>query len=250
MTNTIKAIIVDDELSARENLADMLALYCPEVNVIASFATAEAALSEILQVQLDLLFLDISLGTNTGFDLIKQLPNDRSFDIIMVTAHENFALEAYQNSVTDYLLKPIAKTDLLRCINNFKKKLGSKNHHNDIIDVINQFKKQENKKLIVSSREGSDIIRVQDILYLEANGSYTKIVLLNGKELLSSKNLKTQLFELSDAQTIIRIHKSHAVNKNEITKIIKTPFTKIILSNNIELAVSDQYREELYQAIL
>lgn len=245
----LNALIVDDEFQARENLKDMLEAYCPDVVVADECKDVTTALVKIANFRFDILFLDINLGAETGFDLLGKLEGEKNFHIVFVTAYDQYALKAFKAEAIDYLLKPLSRTDLIQCIEKIKRRalVHVPSLNPDLLSVIKALQKAEVKKIIVPGRkDGSDIIAATRIIYLQADGSYTKIWLDQGRELYSSKNLKHYEMVLEETSLFIRVHKSFLVNREHITRIIKTQPARIILSNDAIIPISEQMKEMIY----
>jgi two-component system LytT family response regulator len=246
MKDKLKALIVDDELSARENLACLLETYCPDVCVAGTCSSVEDAAVFVARTAIDILFLDINFGAASGFDLLAKLPLVRPFQVIFVTAHDQYALDAFKVNALDYLLKPVSRQELIRCVAKCTDYYKGRS-----VDPGTALRAgSEEAKIVVAGKTGSDIVAVSALRYLQASGSYTILVLKDGRELYSSRNLKSHLAEIAAAQDIIRIHKSYAVNKHCIVRVIKSPFARIVLDNDLLLPLSDLYKQDVYQQLL
>lgn len=244
----LNAIIVDDEPAARENLQALLEAYCPEVHVIADCGDVRSAYQCILgHTAFDVLFLDINLGKETGFDLLELIPDRKDFHIVFVTAYDQYALKAFNAEAIDYLLKPVSRDALTKCIGKIRR-LG--NSHNavpeSLLQALQTVRRQETKKILVPGREGSDIVAAALILYIQAEGSYTRIRLEDGRELYSSRNLKHYEGLLEETGLFIRVHKSYIANKEHIIRLVKTQPARIILSNEVAIPISDQMKDIVY----
>ncbi len=208
----MKALIVDDEQFCRDNLKMMIEEYCPEISEIEQAGSAEEARKMINISRPDLMFLDIKMPSESGFELLESL-EDRTISVIFTTAHSEFALKALKARAVDYLEKPIAIDDLQNAVS--KIKINSKDTGNslgEIKELIRKvYREHEEDKIAVPMREGYEIIACKDLVHLEASESYTTLYLADGKKMLSSKNIKVYEDKLNTT-TFFRVHKSHIIN--------------------------------------
>jgi two-component system LytT family response regulator len=245
----LTAIIVEDEELARENLKLLVAEFCPNVNVVAAEDNIEDAVKSINQFSPDILFLDIKIQKNTGFELLKQV-DSVGFEIIFTTAYAEFAIEAIKFSAIDYLLKPIDINDLKIAVSKVEKKRNNNNLTQKIEALFYNLQRKPEKypKLAVPSTNGLTIIHVKDILYCEADGNYTKIHLLKGSSLLICKTLKEYDIILSKFN-FFRVHHGFLVNLNEINNYVRGDGGYVVLSNKKEIEVSKRKKEEFLKIL-
>jgi len=195
----ITSLIVDDEANSRENILILLNKYCPQVLVAGTADNLEDAEELIGEVNPQLVFLDIQLGAKTAFTLLEKLKTV-NFEIIFITAHNKFAVEAFNFSAIDYLLKPIDIDKLVKAVDNATSKIGSKTIHNSM-EVMMQHLKSFNRsqqKIGLATSAGYEMVYISEIMYCMANGSYTDFFFESGEKLTVSKNLKYYEKLLSD----------------------------------------------------
>ena len=178
--NKLTAIIVDDELHGRENLKKILENYCREINVLGVADSVVTAKELVNRFNPDVVFLDISMPVLDGFDFLHEF-DERNFMVVFVTAHEEFGIKAVKAGAADYILKPVnikeLKQTIKKLLSNHNKNL--KTEHSD-----------ETDKLIVPSSHGFQIMPFDDIIRIEADGSYAKVVVKSGKTTIVSRTLK------------------------------------------------------------
>ncbi|MGE9314091.1 LytR/AlgR family response regulator transcription factor [Niabella sp. CJ426] len=213
------AIIIDDEVTARESLKELLSIFCPGVRVTHMAESYKVAFELLQSITPEIIFLDIHLGKETGFDLLNVLVN-KPTAIIFVTASEQHSLKAFDYAATDYLLKPVSGLRLQKAV----EKVALKNTRwikSEIEDLKNAIasEKRNNKRLYISTRTGAEIVNSDDLLYIQALGNYVKLVLLNGSEIVTSKLLKQLEDDLAQVKTFLRIHKSFIANLAHIKSI-------------------------------
>ena len=246
----IKALIIDDELSARESLIKVLNLYCENITVVAVGSSVEDAIDLIYRFSPDIVFLDIEMPNGNGFTLFEKIKQP-SFETIFTTAYEEFAIKAFRISALDYLTKPIDFRQLQEAIGKYrqKQKIGIREQRFELLIENMTNRPSEFNKIVLPDYEGYSMINISDIIYCQADGSYTHIYLLNGKKLTTSKLLKS-IEELLPNETFFRIHKSYLVNLNLIKRYIKIDGNQVVLENNIKLDVSDRNRKEFLDKLL
>ena len=210
---SINTIIIDDEQHARENLKILLEDFCPNVTVIAEAGSAEEARSLIEKHKPNLLFLDINMPHEDGFELLDSIEN-KNFSVIFITAHNQFALKALKAGAIDYIEKPIDIDDLKNAVSKISTEGKSEGNvdYNMIKTLLNEYKNDSKSDIIaVPTLSGYEIIKAEDIVHLEADESYTRIFLADGKKCTSSMTI-ARYEKVLDTNIFFRIHKSHIIN--------------------------------------
>lgn len=243
----IRAIIVEDEKHSRETLRNLLAEFCPQVSLAGMAASVEEALPLIRAARPDLLFLDIELQTGTGFDLLAQLP-DLDFDIIFTTAFEQYAIKAIKFSSLDYLLKPIDLEELQAAVAKAEKRQAETGHKAQLDVLLSHLRSPggATRKICLSTAEGLEFITTSDILYCEANGSYTDFHLKPNRKIVVSKNLKEYESLLSD-RDFMRVHNSFLINLREVRRFVKSEGGYIMMNNDAMIGISPKKRPEFFE---
>ncbi|MCL4857397.1 MAG: response regulator, partial [Flavobacteriales bacterium] len=173
----ISAIIIDDEQNARSNLRMLLEEYCPEVTVVAEAQSANEAREMIEIHHPQLLFLDINMPNEDGFELLDSLP-EKDFSVIFITAHNQFALKALKSGALDYIEKPIDIDELIEAVSKIKIEQQKPTEITDMKQLVDFFQHQSTAGTIaIPTLSGFEIIKTSDIVRLEADESYTKIFL-------------------------------------------------------------------------
>ncbi len=246
----IKAIIIDDEQLAIESLQWEIENFSQEVKVIESFTNPKDAISGINYLKPDLVFLDIEMPEIDGFQLL-QLLDYKNFDLIITTAYNQYAIQAFKANAIDYLLKPIDPDDLTQAIEKIKNRQTSQTSTKNIETVLNNLVKdnlQKTKKIPLGLSNKIILVDYEDILYCKSDGSYTTIFMRNGDEHVVSKNIK-HIEELLPDTVFLRIHKSYIVNLNEIKGLIKQGSGELILSNEKIIPISRSHRKNIFTAL-
>ena len=240
----IQAIIIDDEQNNIDNLAILLNKNCPKVEIIATALTSEEGESIILKHNPDLVFLDIQMPDRNGFDLIKSLQNI-SFEIIFVTAFNQYGIQALKLSAIDYLLKPINITELKFAVQKAEQKIVLKKQNLSIENLINLLQQKNNKefhKIALQSSKETRFIEAEKIIRCESSNNYTTFFLVNGQKIMTSKPIYKYEEMLSD-YGFIRCHQSHLVNKKFIKSWVKELGGYLLLDDLSQIPISLQKRE-------
>ncbi|TVQ42081.1 MAG: DNA-binding response regulator [Saprospirales bacterium] len=241
----INAIIIDDEVACTESLKIELEMYCPQIEVMAVCNTAEEGLSKIVSLKPDLVFLDIEMPWMNGFELLRQL-NQINFEVIFITAYDQFALKAFEFSAVDYLLKPIKKEDLISAVQKVEQrrtKLLSTEHIEAMLSNMN-FLTKDFSSIAVPTGEGLEFIPVDEIIYCEADNNYTYIHKSGGDSLLLSKTLKEVEGMLSN-HSFFRIHQSFLINMKHLRKYVRGQGGYVVMSNKKDLPVARSKKDGL-----
>lgn len=236
----ITAIIVEDEMHSREALKNLLNDYCPDVRLLGT-ATGVVEGSLLLGKTLpDLVFLDIEMDDGTGFDLLKAAGR-LSFEVIFTTAHSHYALKAIKFSAIDFLMKPIDIDELVAAIGKVERKQEGNNQVKNLLANLNAADHRDHKITLATS-EGLEFIRVSQIVYCEAQGSYTNFFLTNRHSLMVSKNLK-EYESLLKGYPFFRIHQSYLINLDQVERYKKADGGSVMMSNGMELGIAQKKKE-------
>lgn len=240
----INAIIIDDERNNIKNLEQLLHLYCPEVNIISNAFNAKNGKEIILELDPDLVFLDIQMPGENGFELLQSLPK-YAFDVIFVTAHDQYGIKAVKFAAIDYLLKPIDIEELKIAVKKVTEKKELGNQNNQLKNLMQLLKENQNEhRIALSSSQEIRYVRPCDIMRCESSNNYTTFFLASGENLLISKPIYFYE-ELLNDYNFTRCHQSHLVNKKFITSFIKEDGGYLLLEDNTRLPVSKQKKEKI-----
>lgn len=242
----INALIIDDEQSGCDVLGDLLKMNHPEVNVLPPALRLNDAISGIEKHKPDLVFLDIKLGHENGFDVLRRV-KWKGFHTIFVTAYSQYAIDAFKVSAVDYLLKPVAMDELADAINKFKERsenFALSANYQRLADELKQKQESANQKLVLLTTEGHEIVKTADILYLIADDNYTKVYVKNATPKLVAKTLKHFEDQLSP-QSFVRIHKSQLVNLEHIVTFNSRHASYVKMIDGRKLEVSRRKRQQL-----
>ena len=245
----LKAILVDDEESSRSSLREKILRHCPQVSIIESCESAQTAISAIDTMHPDLVFLDIEMPVMNGFLMLQQL-QFKNFELIFTTAYDHYAIKAIRFSALDYLMKPIEIEELKSAVQRAgeKKAQNTPNHQMELLLENILPKKPSFQRLAIPTAEGLQFIKLNDIIYLEANVNYTHFYLSGNQKYIVSRTLK-DFEEMLPNDTFIRIHNSYIINKDYTEKYIRGEGGQVVLSNGAVLDVAKRKKADFLKAI-
>lgn len=235
----IRSIIVDDEAGSIFTLKSLLGEYCTEVEVIAVSDNPLEAIELIRTMKPDLVFLDIEMPYANAFDLLDQL-KPVSFEVVFVTAFNEYALKAFKYAAVDYLLKPVSITDLKESVERIKKKVQIPSVNNQRVDeLLNSLKEPSNHSNILSlpSLRGMDFVELKEVIFMEASGNYVEINFINGKRLIVTKTLK-DMEDLLPRENFYRIHHSYIVNMLHVSRYVNGRGGQVVLTDGTPITVA------------
>lgn len=246
----IRAVIVDDELNAHENLQYLLEKHCVGVTIVGNAFNVDEAISLIQKTAPNLVFLDIEMPNKSGFELFDGIENIL-FQTIFVTAYDQYAIRAFSVAAIDYLLKPIAVDLLQKAV----QKVSSKQEEQNMIARVKAF--QENnlqtaiKKLSIPYKSDYVILNVENILYIEAARMYS---IIHTNETTATQAFiyakKLSYFEdiLQANTNFCRTHRSWIVNLDHVETYSKKDH-QLYLHNTQQIPVSKSYKEIVEQKL-
>jgi two-component system LytT family response regulator len=246
----ISTVLVDDEKDSIRVLQKLLESYCPQVEVVGTAEGVETALAVIQATRPDLLFLDIEMTQGNAFDLLKQL-RPLTFQVIFVTAFDNYAIRAFKYSAVDYLLKPVDIDELVSAV----ERVAERSQQRTIIDQMQAFLDNmgnfqlAQQKMAVPTIDGLIFINLKEVVRLEATSSYTQIILENREVIMATRTIK-DYEDVLPGTLFCRIHNSHIINLQKIEKYHKGRGGYVVLEDGSEIEVASRRRQEFLQRLL
>lgn len=235
----MKVLIVDNDEILRLGLRTLLT-QIDGIAAINEAAGVEEGLRILESTQPDVVLLDVEMDDGTGFDFLNRLSNYK-FQVIFITSHNKYAVEAFKFSALDFVQKPIDPEDLKRALSRVKEFLKS----NDLLSQIQVLQsalagiRKVDEKIVLRDNKSLYFIKVNDILNCEAQGSYTTFYITNGDKIVVSKSLREYEALLSPFG-FIRTHNSHLVNPKKITRLDKSDGGFLILENGSTVPISQR----------
>lgn len=245
----MRAILVDDENSNLENLRTLLEKHCPQVTIISSAQNVADAVDAIEKYSPDLVFLDIQMGEQTGFDVLKLLPT-RNFEVIFVTAYDQYGIQAVKFAALDYLLKPIDIEELVNAVSKAEHKRATQIQSSQLDFLMQQLKKPETAVSKIALQMQSEIryVNLSEIIRCEADNTYTHFFLSGDEKILVSKSLK-EYADLLRPNGFLRTHQSHLVNPNYVKSWLKEDGGVLLLVCGEKIPISKPNRETVKKAL-
>jgi|AntRauTorcE11898_2_1112593.scaffolds.fasta_scaffold02284_3 two-component system LytT family response regulator len=239
----LKAIIIEDEFNARQALKNMLEFYHPEIELIGESASVKDSVALLEKAAPDLLFMDVRLPDGESFEIFRNI-KARGFQIIFITAYDEYALPAIKLSALDYLLKPVKPRELNLAIEKALKSRENEELMDMKIDtcVSNFNSSGRPRKIIINTTEKMHVINTQDIVRCEARENYTDIHLIGDERIIAAKTLK-ELEEMLTPYGFYRIHHSHLINMHYVKAFEKRSAGAVLLSNGQHIPVSNRRKE-------
>lgn len=245
--NKLRAIIVDDEESARDVLQNLLLRFCPDVELIAKCENVLEAVDVINKEHPDLVFLDIEMPNYAGYEIVNFF-KEINFEIIFVTAYDQYAIRAFEIAAIDYLLKPVDIDRLKLSIARVKTQRNTEQQAQRLALLSNTLESKQLKNIVVSDKGQQNIIPIESIIAIEAQESYC-IIHTTDKKIVASKNLKHFETVLESLPQFIRVHKSWIINKAHLQNYSKSDLT-IQLSGGLSAKLSKYKKAEFEAAIV
>jgi two-component system LytT family response regulator len=247
----LTTLIVDDESAGREILADMLQRHCPEIEVAGIAASVAVARQEVERLKPDVVFLDIEMPRENGFDFLNSLPY-RSFFTVFTTAYSHYALQAIKASAIDYLLKPIGINDLTSAVTRLLSLYNSpRQHHSEYrrgLDVLagNLEAGSTITRLNLPHAKGFKVVDIRDLVHLSADSNYTVVHLSGRQNMVVSIPLK-EFEDILAGLPFFRTHKSHIINLDYLMEYTTDDGGYVILKDGSRVEISKRRLAEFLQ---
>lgn len=248
MSHTIQTLIVDDEAQSRALISKLLFTHFPDIGIDEA-GDISSALNKINLRFPDLLFLDVQMRGETGFDLLDQLAN-RQFEIIFTTAHSEFAVRAFRYSAMDYLMKPVDTNEFIDTVHKALERILQKHPSSTgrigFLQKLIKEQAQLPEKITIPTTEGFLLVSIKDILYCRAISNYTAFYLSGNEKVISSQTLG-HYEEILSSRHFFRAHRSYLVNLEHIRKYKRGDGGTIVMTNGEEIEVSRNNKEAFLQ---
>ncbi len=242
----MKVILVDDERVANESLELIIHEYLQDVEIVGTACSANEARKLITFSKPDLVFLDIEMPGEDGFELLKSLKSI-NFNIIFITAYNQYAIKAFKFSAIDYLLKPVKIPELISAINRVKEVMGQRQAP-DYKALLENIQSAKPVKIVLSTTESREYLNIGDIIRIEGDVNYSKFFLIGGRTIMVSKTLKVYE-DLLIGNDFFRSHKSSLVNLKHVKRVISKDGLNIEMSDGSHAMLSRQCKDDFLQAM-
>jgi len=246
----ISAVIIDDEKNNIDNLVGLLQQLELPISIAGTSTNADDAIELIITTEPDLLFLDIQMPDKNGFDVLKALPHHH-FEVIFITAFDQYGIQAVKFSAIDYLLKPVNPDELVAAVRKVEVKLGRKKENlqlENLMELIRDKDAKKEHKLALASTKEIRFVNTSDIIRCESSNAYTEFFLADGTNIMVSRPI-FEYEELLAEYDFIRCHQSHLVNKKFVKSLIKEDSGYLLLDNGTRIPVSRGKKENVLNAL-
>ncbi|MGM0565118.1 MAG: LytR/AlgR family response regulator transcription factor [Bacteroidota bacterium] len=241
----LKTVIIDDENTARETIAHMVELYGDgTLDIVAYAENVKEGIATINKHNPDLVMLDIKMPDGTGFEVLDAF-GDINFDVIFVTAYEQYAIKAFKFAALDYILKPIDPNEFKKAIARTTRRKETKALNMQVKTMMEYMNHspREGKKIVLRSINSIHLVYVHDIVRAESDRNYSRFYFLDEPPVTVAKSLRN-FIDVLEEYGFIRVHQSHLINTDHIKKYMKNDFV-VVMNDNSEVPVSHRKRDFL-----
>jgi two-component system, LytTR family, response regulator len=238
----IKALIIDDESDSLKLLADELQEHCPQVTVVGKYSDSEEGLKAIHALKPNLVFMDIEMPRMNGFEILQHI-GGIDFSLIFVTAYDAFAVKAFKFSALDYLLKPVHTPELIAAIRKVEKQQTVDLQQLNLLRVQYQ-SGQHPQKLAIPHLGKVIFLSLEDIIYCEADGNYSKLYLSDKRTFVLTKTLR-DLQGFLEEKNFIRVHRQYLINLDHICEYVRGEGNYLVMSNGVSIPVARNQKDRL-----
>lgn len=242
-----KALIIDDENRTRDLIAKMINSFGFDIEAIPAGENVQSGIKAIEEFKPDIVFLDIQMPDGTGFDVLKSVEN-KNFEVIFITAHEEFAIKAIKFSALDYLLKPIDPIELKAAVEKALKALDQKKEESQFEALQYNIQPNQKRRLVLKTQESVFVVELDEIIRCEADRNYTSFFLTGGKKILVSKTLKDYETLLSP-HNFLRVQQSHLINLDFVDRYDKGNGGSVVMKDGSEVPLSPAKREIFFKIL-
>ncbi len=244
-----KVVIVEDQKHEQEALSRLLTEHFGEFRIIGIASTVPEAILLLEKTRPDLVFMDVLLPPDTSFSIIQSL-NDITFEIIFTTSFEEYAVKAFRLSAIDYLIKPIALSDLRQAVNKFLERKTISSTANHIKNLVENLRSSNSDQVRIAlpTLSGYTFVLVKDIVRCESDNTYTTFFTVDKNKLIVSKTLK-DCEQLLQEYRFFRVHNSHLINLDFISEYLKGEGGSVKMTDGSHVEVSRRRKEEFLRAL-
>lgn len=241
----MKALLIDDEKKARQVLRILIEENCPKITEIYEAENLLTGVNLIKEQEPNIVFLDIEMPEHSGLEILNFIEKEvYNFEIIFTTAYSEYAIQAFQLSAIDYLLKPVRPNQVKEAVNKAVSFLGNSQINNRLQELKESLQNSNFKKIGLPYADGIKFVNFSDIISLEADGMYTNVSTKNSEDVLVSKPLKFFVDALKKINTFYRPHRSYLINLSYIKEYIRKDGGYIIMENDKTISISREKKDE------
>lgn len=242
-----KALIIDDENRTRELIAKMITSFGFDIEAIPAGENVQSGIKAIEEIKPDIVFLDIQMPDGTGFDVLRSVKN-KNFEVVFITAHEEFAIKAIKFSALDYLLKPIDPSELRAAVERAIQAVDDKKEDSQFEALQNNIQPNQKRRLVLKTQESVYVVELHEIIRCEADRNYTSFFLVGGKKILVSKTLK-EYETLLSSHNFLRVQQSHLINLDYVDRYDKGNGGSVVMKDGSEVPLSPAKRDIFFKIL-
>lgn len=239
----MKALVIDNEKNIRETVVDLITAFCPQITSISQADGVVTGLKKIHEINPDIVFTDVEMDDGTGMEMLSKL-SDIKFQVIFITAHNKYAIDAFRFSAIDFLTKPINPDELAKSVQKAENSIKNKLYLEQVAVMNEKDSSRLEKKIVLKELDAIHVLKVKDLICCEASGIYTTFFIDNNKQIVVSKNLK-EYEEILEPFGFLRVHNSFLINGNRIEKFEKSDGGIVIMEGGHKIPVSQRKRDVL-----
>ncbi|MFH1296607.1 MAG: LytTR family DNA-binding domain-containing protein [Bacteroidota bacterium] len=241
MVRKVKTLLVDDELNSLQVIRNLLERYGPGFEVVDTAMTGTEAIEKIQALEPELVFLDITLPDCDGFFILDRC-REVSFEVIFVTAHDNYAIKAFELAAIHYLLKPVSHLEFQEALSRFLERRET-TYPVQRHQILQESIRNKPDKIVLPSLTGFTIITLDEIIRCQAESNYTLFFLTDQRKVMVSRTLNFYDNLLTDLQ-FCRVHNKHIVNLHHIQKFVRGKGGTLIMADQAEVDISESRKKE------
>jgi two-component system LytT family response regulator len=242
-----KALIIDDEQRTRELISKMVDSFGFDIETYPLGENVQSGISLIETLQPDIVFLDVQMPDGTGFEVLKSVKH-KQFEVIFITAHEEFAIKAIKFSALDYLLKPIDPDELKAALERALRSLDEKKEEIQFEALQQNIQPSQKRKLVLKTQDSVHVVDLEEIIRCEADRNYTSFYFTEGKKILVSKTLK-EYETLLTSYNFFRVQQSHLINLDFVERYDKGNGGAVIMKDGSEVPLSPAKRDVFFKIL-
>jgi two-component system LytT family response regulator len=241
----LSCYMVDDEPKAIETLSLLIKKYCPALHIVDSATSVQDGLAYLNDNTVDILFLDIKMQQETGFDLLRQLTNNFPH-IIFVTAHDEYGIQAIKFSATDYLLKPVNAEELIAAVHKVTvKKQTEKQQVEMLLESYQQQNNHLQKRIALADQNEIRYVLIDNIICCKSDNSYTTFYITNINTPIIVSTPLSEYENILSPYGFKRVHQSWLINKARVSSYKKEDGGFLLMENNQSVPISRQRKHIL-----
>jgi two-component system LytT family response regulator len=245
--NKVKVAIIEDEKTERENIHLIIESYFSDIIIVGEAVSVEEGETLIKSTNPDIVLMDIGLKDGDSFELLNQL-DKIDFQIIWLTAYEEYAIRAFRISAVDYLLKPYKSNELVKALMKAREDLKEQVYLKKLRALVNNSSGKTDKQIVLHTADSVHVVRIKDVIRCQSDNNYTTFYLENGQKILLSKPLKKYEDLLSDFD-FYRVHQSHLINLHKVSQLNKGSNSRVLLNNEEAVPVAHSKMKELINSL-